>query len=50
MNHNIAFPKINNNGIQIMIELISYNDIPLFYSIIGIGLYYDSKKHNIYVH
>ena len=50
MKHNIAFPKINNNGIQIMIELISYNDIPLFYSIIGIRLYYDAKKHAMYVH
>ena len=50
MKHNIAFPKITNNGIQTMIELISYNNIPLFYSIIGIRLYYDYKKHNIYNH
>ena len=50
MKHNIAFPQITNNSIMFMIELISYNDIPLFYLIIGIRLYYDAKKHDMYVH
>ena len=46
----VAFPPIINNGIMFMIELISYNDFPLFYLIIGIRLYYDAKKHAMYVH
>ena len=50
MKHNIAFPQKTNNSIKFMIELISYNDIPLFYLVIGIRLYYDAKKHDMYVH